>query len=84
MISTRIEGTTHELGPPPTWDKEKNGACTKLAVRVVKMPVGLVFQSSWEPTPDEIELLKAGGRVILSVYGGQPPVHLEVMPAAIG
>jgi hypothetical protein len=32
--------------------------------------------SRWEPTPDELTLLNAGGSVELWVLGGQPPVML--------
>ena len=33
-------------------------------------------QSAWEPTPRELAILNAGGSVILSIIGGQPPVML--------
>jgi hypothetical protein len=42
--------------------------CAPLAVRVV----GATFPSAWEPTPAAMEMLKTGGNVILTVFGGQP------------
>lgn len=40
--------------------------------------------SRWEPTPDELAVLNAGGSVELWVQGGQPPVALQVAPYAGG
>ena len=37
------------------------------------MPVQHV-ESAWEPTPDELALLNAGGTVVLRIIGWQPPV----------
>lgn len=41
---------------------------------------GDCFVSRWEPTPDELETLNAGGSVELQVIGYQPPVALKVVP----
>jgi hypothetical protein len=38
--------------------------------------------SRWEPTPDELAALNAGGSVELWVMGRQPPVSLAVAPYA--
>jgi hypothetical protein len=75
MISKRINGSTHYLGAPKGWDPDKDGECRHLAVRVVE---DNVWQSAWEPTPAELALLNAGGSVVLSIVGGQPPVALSV------
>jgi len=37
------------------------GRCVPLAERVV----GASFSSAWEPTPAELEMLKAGGNVVV-------------------
>lgn len=76
MIPLRIAGATHYLGAPKGWEPEKDGNCRHLAVRVDDN----VWQSAWEPTPQELELLVAGGSIVLSVVGGQPPVMLTVEP----
>src|SRR6185312_6765932 len=36
--------------------------------------------SRWEPTPDELAILNAGGSVELWVMGQQPPVALRAVP----
>jgi len=74
MISKRIEGATNYLGAPPGWDPERDGHCSHLAIR----REGNVCYSAWEPTPEELAKLNAGGSVILGVVGGQPPVSLSV------
>ncbi len=79
MIPLRIMGATQNLGAPKGWDKDADGSCRSLAVRHVDG----VWQSAWEPTPQELELLAAGGVVVLSIVGGQPPVMLTVEPPAI-
>lgn len=38
--------------------------------------------SRWEPTPKELEMLKAGGSIELWIMGRQPPVALQVVPHA--
>jgi hypothetical protein len=43
------------LKAPKNWDAEANGRCAPLAVCVE----GIAFSSAWEPTPAELELLKA-------------------------
>jgi hypothetical protein len=77
VIPKRIENHTHVLGAPKDWDEAKDGKCARLWVRVVEG----AWQSAWEPTPAELEMLNAGGSVVLSVIGGQPPVALHVEPA---
>lgn len=78
MIPMRISGATHVLGAPKGWEPEKDGNCCQLAVRVVED----IWQSAWEPTPAELAALNAGGSIVLSVVGGQPPVmlHVEATP----
>lgn len=77
MIPLRITNATHYLGAPKDWKPETDGECGHLAVRVVDN----IWQSAWEPTPAELAALNAGGSVILSVVGGQPPVALGVEAA---
>ena len=72
MTPLRIRGATHYLGPPAGWKPEKDGDCAHLAVRVEDG----CSQSAWEPTPKELEILNAGGSVMLRVAGGQPPVMI--------
>lgn len=85
MIPGRIPGATRYLGAPVGWEPEKDGHCAHLAVR--DMPVNggpgnpgvPAMHSVWEPTPDELERLKAGAPVYLIVIGSaHPPVSLSV------
>lgn len=39
--------------------------------------------SRWEPTPDELAILNAGGSVELWIIGRQPPVMLQAVPAEV-
>lgn len=73
MIPRRIAGANTKFGPPEGWDTEVNGHCGNLHAR---RESGLV-ETAWEPTPDELAALNAGGSVILTVVGGLPPVALR-------
>jgi hypothetical protein len=75
MIPRHIAGSTHHFQPPQTWDEERNGGCSGLHVRVTE---GNACASAWEPLPDELEALNRGGSIIITIYGGQPPVSLHV------
>lgn len=83
MIPRRISGFNSVLGAPKGWNKGHNGNCAGLAVRVVGDlgTMQVQYKSAWEPTLEEIEILKKGGSVILTVHGGQPPVMLTVEPS---
>jgi hypothetical protein len=75
MMALRIADATHIMKGPP-------GDLTvyDLHVKVVDGS----YVSRWEPTPDELAILNAGGSVELWVRGGQPPVALQVAPHANG
>lgn len=74
MIPARIANATRRLGAPQGWDEARDGVCVGLDVLIE----GNRFTSCWEPTPDEMANLMAGGKVYLTVVGGQPPVSLQV------
>lgn len=74
MISWRINGANLRLGEPSDWDRDDHGKCAHLWVRREND----MFASAWEPTPDELARLNAGGKVVLTIVGGQPPVRLTV------
>lgn len=80
MIPGRIPGATRYLGAPIGWKPDEHGDCARLAIR--DMPVnGDVpsMHSVWEPTPDELERLKAGAPVYLMIVGTvHPPVMVSV------
>lgn len=71
MIPIRIEGANVLFKAPEGLPEVKP--------LFVRMEGGVCF-SRWEPTPDELELLNAGGSVELAVIGHQPPVSLIAVP----
>jgi hypothetical protein len=77
--SGRINHSTRTLGAPPGWDHDKQGQCGHLAIRDVMTMAGTAMQSVWFPTPGELERLKAGAPVYLTILGlVHPPVAMEV------
>jgi len=47
-------------------------------VRIEAAGDGRTFTSAWEPSPDEIMRIVAGGKIEVKVWGGQPPIALTV------
>lgn len=77
MTPTKITDATHVFRAPPGWDVETYGECSDLQVRKL---TGDICQSAWRPSKEELAILNAGGTVILSIWGGQPPVAIGVEP----
>ena len=75
MLIARVMGFTRELG--------KSQGFRGLPIRDDRLEDGSpVMISAWEPTPNELAILNAGGRVVLSVIGSaHPPVALTVCMA---
>jgi hypothetical protein len=90
-----IAGANANPGAPKDWDPARDGSCGKLPIRVTTEASNgdsghwppydgdrvVSCESAWEPTPHELELLNAGGSIILFVAGWQVPVSLRVEPA---
>lgn len=78
MIIARIRGFTRELG--------KSQGYRGLPIRDETFPDGQggetpYMTSAWEPTPQELAMLNAGGKLMLRVMGNQhPPVALWCEP----
>lgn len=72
MIPLRIEGATHVYRAP----RGLKGEVRDLHVAIID---GCCV-SRWEPTPDELAILNAGGTVELWLMGQQPPVALRAAP----
>lgn len=83
MLTKRIAGANAYPGAPKGWNPEKDGSCGHLAVRMFQREDQTVAycESAWEPTPKELEMLNAGGQIVLRVVGWQVPVALYVEPA---
>lgn len=74
MLPIRIAGATRNLGAPANWTPETSGPCGHLPIRD-EVIEGLPYMTSrWEPTPDELADLIAGGPVELRILGIQHPV----------
>lgn len=82
MTPKTIAGANANPGAPKDWNPE-DGTCGQLPIRVefreddgrnrVKH-----CDSAWQPSPEELALLNAGGQVVLRVIGWQVPVALWV------
>jgi hypothetical protein len=78
MLMRRIEGATRNLGAPQDWDGDIS-KCNVLPIRDVMTEHGPFMVSSWEPTPDEMAAINAGGSIQLWIAGtGHPVVSLTV------
>lgn len=77
MLPRRIAGATHRFTPPSGHVDTPDRQIRDLYVRVADG----VCLSAWEPTPEELAILNAGGSVILQVLGHQPPVALSAAPS---
>lgn len=78
MMALAIHGATHRFGAPEGHDPVTDPHIYALMVRVTEEAGFTKCESAWEPTPAELASLLAGGRVILTVLGGQVPVNLRV------
>ncbi len=75
----RISGATNVLGAPKDWDKQAQGPCGGLPVRLEMTSAGPGMTSAWYPTPAEIERIARGAPVHLTVMGiTHPPVSMTV------
>ena len=85
MIPKRIEGATHILTPPANWLAHE-GVISNFAVRKSGGGMQAIYESTWEPTPRELEFLLRGGTIVLRLAGGaHPPVmlYVEAPPALV-
>jgi len=74
MLVKMIEGFTKVWGAPENWRPEDNGHCGGLPAKVTETSAGLMWESAWEPTPEELKLLNQGGSIHLFVGAYQHPV----------
>ena len=71
MIIARIEGATRVCG--------KSQGFLGLPVRDEVVDGHNIMHTAWEPTPDEIEAIVKGAKIIVSVIGNNPqPIMLGV------
>jgi hypothetical protein len=81
MIPIRIQAATRNLGAPPNWTETTDKPCGHLPIRDEVIDGVPYMTSRWEPTPDELADLIAGGPVELRILGTtHPVVSLVVQP----
>ena len=74
MIPLPIAGATRVLAK----DQE---AYRRLHIRDENHDGVNVMVSAWEPSPEQLKILNAGGKVVLMVIGTvHPPVALDAIP----
>ncbi|MHA7322847.1 hypothetical protein [Burkholderia pseudomallei] len=77
MTPIKTARTTHDLGRPVGWNDDRDGKCKSLPV--VRDNEQNVWMSYWQPSQEDIEKLRNGATIKLTVFGiGQPPVAIEV------
>ncbi len=63
------------LAKPADWDVKRDGTCNTLPC----CADGGSFHSWWLPNPAEVESIRAGRPIMLTVFGGShPPVAVSV------
>lgn len=78
MTPVDVPGTNLVLGAPADWCEEKDGKCDELHV----IHKGNSFTSFWKPTDQELETLKSGGYIFLTVLAsGHPPIAIGTATA---
>jgi hypothetical protein len=81
MHTGHIKGATRVLGAPKGWDRETQGPCGGLVIRDDLTTAGPSMTSAWFPTSDEIERIRNGAPIYLTVIGIiHPPVAMSVGP----
>lgn len=81
MHTGRIQNATRVLKAPSDWDRDKDGHCGGLPIRDEPTTAGQGMTSAWFPTPEEIERIKDGAPIYLTVLGTvHPPVSMGVGP----
>lgn len=83
MIPWSIRDKTREFGKPADWDETLDGPCGSIKIRdEIDVQTGMnVMYSLWKPTPEELEVLKGGGLIMLGIMGTvHPVIQIEVTP----
>lgn len=84
MIAHHFRGQSFVMEASPNHDHQRDGEVYGLPVRVerdARGPWG--YSSMWKPTPEELELLNAGGAVRVTVVGAQPPIDVGAEAAPL-
>jgi antitoxin (DNA-binding transcriptional repressor) of toxin-antitoxin stability system len=75
---------TRRIGAPANWERARDGECVTLSVHDMSDGNGHnLMVSRWEFTADELERVKAGAPVYLSIHGVVHPVVSLVVPQLV-
>lgn len=74
MLIKLIEGFQKVWGAPVNWTPETMGQCGGLPAKITNTNVGPMWESAWEPTPEELKLLNEGGSIHLFISAHPHPV----------
>lgn len=74
MLIKVIEGFQRIWGAPSNWTPETQGHCGGLPAKITETAAGYMWESAWEPTPEELKLLNEGGTIHLFVGANIHPV----------
>lgn len=85
MLVKLIQDAIRNWGAPADW-KPENGVCGGLPTALRDGPGGIQYWvSAWEPTPEELAQLNAGGSIHLWISANQHPVvAMSVNPPVDG
>jgi len=73
MIPRRIRGATHRWGAPDSMPD-----CVTVSARQEEHDGRAVFALAYEPNPEQLAALNAGGSIILRLWGTVVPHALNV------
>lgn len=85
MNPGKIAGANHDFGAPRDWNERLQGPCATLPVAKRVGQMGVELASAWYPSPEEIDAMRQGCPVILTILGSQHPVVMmgvAAIPAA--
>ncbi len=74
MLIKCIQGFQKVWGAPSNWTPETMGECGGLPAKVTITNAGPMWESAWEPTPEELKLLNEGGTIHLFIGSAIHPV----------
>ena len=71
--------TTNEMKPPEDWDH------TAVKIDPLYVTHGNIgkhqlFATYWQPSPEELAILNAGGAIEVLLLGSQAPMQVQVQP----
>lgn len=83
MKPVDFDGRTHLLGKPPNMTDDECTSDFPVKAAVVKIEMGNVntFESVWELSPEDLDLIIKSKRIRLCFYSNlHPPVAMSVEP----